>query len=70
MIRKNIQEIIDNIKFTEDVEMYEAVLTLLKVLSDIVKFDKNNYENDYLEVAFNLIHNAYQIHLEVKNDTN
>lgn len=70
MIRKNIQEIIDNIKFTEDVEMYEAVLTLLKVLSDIVRFDKNNYENDYLEVAFNLIHNAYQIHLEVKNDTN
>lgn len=70
MIRKNIKEIIDNIKFTEDVEMYEAVLTLLKVLSDIVRFDKNNYENDYLEVAFNLIHNAYQIHLEVKNDTN
>lgn len=70
MIRKNIQEIIDNIKFTEDVEMYEAVLTLLKVLSDIVRFDKNNYENDYLEIAFNLIHNAYQIHLEVNNDTN
>lgn len=70
MIRKNIQEIIDNIKFNEDVEMYEAVLTLLKVLSDIVRFDKNNYENDYLEIAFNLIHNAYQIHLEVKNDTN
>lgn len=70
MIRKNIQEIIDNIKFNEDVKMYEAVLTLLKVLSDIVRFDKNNYENDYLEIAFNLIHNAYQIHLEVKNDTN
>lgn len=70
MIRKNIQEIIDNVKFTEDVEMYEAVLALLKVLSDIVRFDKNNYENDYLELAFNLIYNAYQIHLEVKNDTN
>lgn len=54
MIRKNIQEIIDNVKFTEDVEMYEAVLALLKVLSDIVRFDKNNYENDYLELAFNI----------------